>query len=173
MRLLTDEDVRTLLSPAVAVAAMERAFRLQAAGDLAAPPRSSIASEGGRLVLTVGGARDRHGATGFRAYHTAEGASAQLVAVFDGSSGELRGLVVGELLGPLRTAAINAVALRALARPHARVLGVLGSGRQAAAHARAALAVRPLTSVRVFSPDPRHRRAFAEALARETASVYG
>jgi len=168
MRLLTDDDVRALLSPAMAVAAMERAFRLQAQGALAAPPRSSIPSAGGRLVLTVGGAMDAHGATGFRAYHTAEDAAEQLVALFDGSTGELRAVVVGTLLGPLRTAAINAVAIRALARGDARVLGVLGSGRQAAAHARAALAVRPFTSVRVFSPDPAHRRAFAQALATES-----
>ena len=77
MKLLTDDDVRSLLSPGMALAAMERAFRLQAQGALAAPPRSSVPSAGGRLVLTVGGAMDAHGATGFRAYHTAEDAAEQ------------------------------------------------------------------------------------------------
>ncbi|MEJ2357702.1 MAG: GNAT family N-acetyltransferase [Deinococcales bacterium] len=168
MQLLTVDDVRTLLPPRVAAEAMEHAFRLKAGGRLAAPPRTSVPSAGGRLVLTVGGALTPHGATGFRAYHTAPGATDQLVTVFDGSTGELRGVVVGRLLGALRTAAINAVAIRTLAREDARVLGVLGTGRQARAHARVALAVRPFEHVRVFSPDPAHRLAFAAELAADT-----
>lgn len=63
MQILTDRDVSDLLPPAAAVEAMERAFRLLARGSLVAPPRWSLASEGGRLVLTAGAAlgarRDR------------------------------------------------------------------------------------------------------------------
>lgn len=168
MRILTDHDVRTLLTPDRARAAMERAFRLRAEGALAAPPRFSVPSDGGRLVLTAGGAARGAGATGFRAYHTAPTAGEQLVAAFDGTSGELAGLVVGGLLGPLRTAAINAVAIGAMARVDARVLGILGTGQQATEHARAALAVHPFERVWVFSRDAARREAFARALAADT-----
>ncbi len=168
MRLLTDDDVRHLLTPATAAAVMAGALRLHAAGGLAAPPRWSVPSHGGRLVFTVGGATSEPGPVGFRAYHTAPDAGDQLVAVFDGDSGALRGLVAGTLLGAMRTAAINAVALEHMARRDASVLGVLGSGRQAHAHARAALAVRTFEQVLVFGRDPGRRRAFAASLAEDT-----
>jgi len=169
MRVLGDDDVRALLPPPAAMDAMRRAFALQAAGALDAPPRTSVASAGGRLVLTIGASSAHGGPAGFRAYHDGPGANEQLVVVFDGDSGALKGAVVGRALGNLRTAAINAVALDALARPDARVLGVLGSGSQAAGHARLALAARSFTRVLVYSPTAERRRAFAAALAAESA----
>lgn len=168
MRLLTDDDVRHLLTPATAAAVMAGALRLHAAGGLAAPPRWSVPSHGGRLVFTVGGATTEPGPVGFRAYHTAPDAGDQLVAVFDGDSGALRGLVVGSLLGTMRTAALNAVALDRMARAGATVLGVLGTGRQARQHVRAALAVRPFARVLVFGRDRDRCRAFVDALADDT-----
>lgn len=168
MKLLNDDDVRALLPPEVAMQAMRRAFALQAEGALDAPPRSSVASAGGRLVLTAGASASEGGPAGFRAYHTGPGADDQLVAVFDGSSGALKGVVAGRALGNLRTAAINAVALDALARTDAGVLGVLGSGRQAAGHARLALAARPFARVLVHSPTAAHREAFAASLRADT-----
>lgn len=90
------------------------------------------------------------------------------MAVFDGSTGELRGVVVGALLGPLRTAAVNAVAIRTMAPQDASVLGVLGAGRQAAAHVRAALTVRRFEEVRVHAPDAARREAFVRSLREDT-----
>lgn len=168
MRVLSDDDVRDLLPAEVALAAMERAFRLQAGGRLEAPPRTSVGGDAGRLVLTIGADTSPHGPAGFRAYHTAPAAEDQLVSVFDGTTGELVGVVVGHALGDLRTAAINALAVRAMARPDARVLGIVGSGRQAGGIARLTLAARPFAQVLVYSPRAEHRRAFARALESDT-----
>src|SRR5918999_723555 len=44
-------------------------------------------------------------------------------------------------------------------------LGLLGSGMQALAHARAVARVRDLRAVRVWSPTPAHRERAAELLA--------
>jgi ornithine cyclodeaminase/alanine dehydrogenase-like protein (mu-crystallin family) len=57
--------------------------------------------------------------------------------------------------------------VRALARPDASVLAVLGSGGQAWAHLAATAVVRRLKTVRVYSPDTGHRSAFAERARRE------
>ncbi len=67
---------------------------------------------------------------------------------------------------PLRVAATSAVGAKYLARPDAGVLGMLGSGEQAKAQLLAMTAVRPIKEVRVYSPNPAHRRAFAETMTR-------
>jgi alanine dehydrogenase len=59
------------------------------------------------------------------------------------------------------------VATRWLAREDARVVGVMGSGQMARGSLRAICAVRPIAEARVYSPNPEHRRTFAEAAARE------
>ena len=61
----------------------------------------------------------------------------------------------------IRTAAVSAVATRALARPDARELAVLGSGVQARAHLEAMAKVRPFERARVWSRTPDHAHAFA------------
>jgi ornithine cyclodeaminase len=65
-------------------------------------------------------------------------------------------------LTALRTAAVSAVGVDALAPPGAKVLALLGSGALARSHALALRAVRPLSQIRVWSRDPRNVRACAK-----------
>ena len=65
-----------------------------------------------------------------------------VVVLFDPDTGRASALVGGNLLTALRTAAASALALDLLARPDARVLGMVGAGHQAAFQLRAAARVR-------------------------------
>ena len=65
-----------------------------------------------------------------------------------------------------RVACTSALATRLLARSDASDLGLLGSSGQAWAHLVAVAAVRKLTRVRVYSPNPTNREHFA-ARARD------
>lgn len=168
MQILTDLDLTRLLTQAKIVSTMEQALEAHAAGSLIAPPRFSMDTPRGGLVFTAGAETERAQAVGFRVYDTYASASpdrTQLVAVYDSETGGLRGLVVGILLGALRTAAINAVAIKHMARPDAAVLAVLGSGFQARRQVEAALAVRPFEEIRVYSPTREHAEAFASELS--------
>jgi ornithine cyclodeaminase/alanine dehydrogenase-like protein (mu-crystallin family) len=65
----------------------------------------------------------------------------------------------GRLITEMRTAAVSAVATKALARADASVLAILGSGVQARSHLEALRLVRNFREVRVWSP--RNAKEFA------------
>jgi thiomorpholine-carboxylate dehydrogenase len=83
------------------------------------------------------------------------------------STGEPLAVMDGRLITEMRTAAVSAVALAALAPAAARSLGILGSGVQARSHLQVFRKVMPqLTDVRIWSRNP----ANAERLASESAA---
>jgi alanine dehydrogenase len=65
----------------------------------------------------------------------------------------------------LMTAAISAVGTKWMSRPDSRVLGLLGSGKQARNHLIAMKAIRNLKRATVFSPTRGHREQFAEEMS--------
>ncbi|MBS7708089.1 iminosuccinate reductase BhcD [Chelatococcus asaccharovorans] len=69
------------------------------------------------------------------------------VFLFDADTGKCRAVVGGNLLTALRTAAASAVSIKYLARPDARVLGMVGAGHQSTFQLRAALDQRPFEKV--------------------------
>lgn len=87
-----------------------------------------------------------------------------LVVLFDAHTGRPLAILDGESLTAGRTGAASGVATRWLARPEARVLAVLGSGRQAITQIRAVCAVRPIEEIRVWSPHFQGRVAEFAAL---------
>ncbi|HWP60036.1 MAG TPA: ornithine cyclodeaminase family protein [Candidatus Acidoferrales bacterium] len=91
-----------------------------------------------------------------------------MVFLFDMETCELLAIMDDHVPSVLRVAATSGVAMRALARPDAAVLGLLGSGEQARTQVLAALTVRPIRRVKVFSPTRAHREAFARAMAEKT-----
>jgi ornithine cyclodeaminase len=163
---LDDADVRRLLEPATAVAAVRDSLIAHHAGGLIAPARLLAGLGGGDLVFTAG--RLKGTGYGFRAYDTMPTTgSDQITVVYEESSGRLAGAITGDYLGAARTGAIGAVAVDVLARPDAGILALIGSGTQAWTQAWAIRAVRPLREVRVYSRDPGRRSAFAQRAADE------
>lgn len=69
------------------------------------------------------------------------------IFLFDADTGRRRAVVGGNLLTALRTAAASAVSIKYLARPDAKVLGMIGAGHQSTFQLRAALDQRPFEKV--------------------------
>nr|WP_042190651.1 ornithine cyclodeaminase family protein [Kibdelosporangium sp. MJ126-NF4]CEL19492.1 Ornithine cyclodeaminase [Kibdelosporangium sp. MJ126-NF4]CTQ94709.1 Ornithine cyclodeaminase (EC 4.3.1.12) [Kibdelosporangium sp. MJ126-NF4] len=82
------------------------------------------------------------------------------VMLFDGVTGEPLALMNASAVTEIRTAAVSALATRALARENAESLAIIGAGVQAEAHLRALPLVREIKHARVFSP--RSAAAFVE-----------
>jgi ornithine cyclodeaminase/alanine dehydrogenase-like protein (mu-crystallin family) len=161
VQLLTDDDIRRLLDAPTAVTWMRSALLGAHAGSLVTPARVQAELGSGRLVFTTGALEDEW--FGYRSYDTfPTSPGEQLVVVHDWQSGRLRGLAVGNELGPRRVGAIGGVAAGELANPDARTLGLIGTGVQAWNQLWAISAVRDLADVRVFSRDPDRRVAFAD-----------
>lgn len=92
-----------------------------------------------------------------------------LVIAAKASTGEIQAVFDGKSITALRTAAASAVAVRRFAPPEASILGILGTGPQAIAHARMIAAVRPITQVLVASVSG--NRARAESVAADIAEA--
>jgi ornithine cyclodeaminase/alanine dehydrogenase len=91
-----------------------------------------------------------------------------VIVLIEQETGEIAGFLDANLITARRTAATSAVAVDLLAKSNPDVLGLLGSGTEAQSHLRALARVRPLKKVKVFSPSPERREAFA---ARFTADL--
>jgi len=85
-----------------------------------------------------------------------------IVLLMDPDSGVPQAVMDASEITAIRTAAVTGVATRALAREDAADLAILGSGVQARTHLEAMLLAREIDRVRVFSPSPARREAFAE-----------
>lgn len=167
--ILKDEDLQGYASMGFAIDAVERALAARARGEGVSPPRHHVAFPGhGELVFTVGGVLGDMPLAGFRVYDSFEGSEhTQIVAVWSADDARLKGLVLGERLGAIRTGAIGGAAIRHMSSPDARVVGVVGSGLQARTQLAAAVAVRNIDLALVYSRDEAHRTAFAEEMQRD------
>jgi ornithine cyclodeaminase/alanine dehydrogenase-like protein (mu-crystallin family) len=83
------------------------------------------------------------------------------IQLFRSTTGEPIATMDGRLITELRTAAVSAAAAKALARPGAHVLAILGTGVQARAHVQAMRLVRSFDEIRVWGRTPERVRQFA------------
>ncbi len=90
-----------------------------------------------------------------------------LVLLFSLETGELLAIMPDGIIQRLRVGASSALAADRLARRGAARLGLIGAGNQAEAQLHGLALVRQLTSVRVYSPTPERRAAFAERVGLE------
>lgn len=88
-----------------------------------------------------------------------------LVTLFDGQTGRPTAILNAAAVTEVRTAAVSAVATRALAGPRPRVLAILGAGTQARAHLRALALDGQFEQVRLYSPRPDRARELAGTAA--------
>jgi ornithine cyclodeaminase/alanine dehydrogenase-like protein (mu-crystallin family) len=84
-----------------------------------------------------------------------------LVLLFSTHNGEPLAIFPDGVVQHMRVGATNGLGIKYMAREDARTVGILGSGWQAETQLSAACAVRPIESIRCFSPNRERREAFA------------
>ncbi|GJQ12136.1 hypothetical protein GpartN1_g3927.t1 [Galdieria partita] len=167
---LDDEDVDNLLDICTAVELVENAISAKASGNLVCPPRFRLETSSGDLVFTSGAVIHRSvDVLGFRVYSTVPTPTngvTQETTIYDGKTGIIKGIILGSKLGAMRTGAIGGVAIKHMSKEGRCEVGVLGSGVQAETQLRACIAVRDVSKVKVFSPNPNHRSSFVHKFRR-------
>src|SRR3954463_11132250 len=189
--LLSEKDVRAVLSMDDLIAAMETALDRFSSGGGRQPLRN---------IIDVGG----HGFYGVMPAYVSGPAAlgTKLVSVYHGNAerglpshlativlhdpdtGGLLAILDGRYITEARTAAVSAASAKHLAREDARVLAVLGSGVQARSHIDALARVRQFDEVRVWGRHegrvrallqdvPAHVRAKLVASSTPDAAAHG
>ncbi|HEY7149523.1 MAG TPA: ornithine cyclodeaminase family protein [Gaiellaceae bacterium] len=169
MLVLTRAEVRKLLDLDLLLDALERAFVELSAGRASVPPRIAATTERGLLAAMPGyadGVLETKLVSVFAENRDLPTHQAT-ISLFDEESGRPLALMDGTEITAVRTGAASAVSTRALARPDAHVLAVLGAGVQGRSHITAARRVRDFEEIRVASRSREH----AEALADEAGGV--
>ena len=157
-----EELCQQLVSRADAFAAVEQVFAAMARGDARNFPvvreaighaealfgfKSGFDKAGMALGLKAGGFWPGNADQGLTNHQST-------VFLFDPDTGRLKALVAGNYLTAVRTAASSSVSIRHLARPDAKVLGMVGAGHQAQFQLRAAAEQRAFEKVVAWNPHP-------------------
>lgn len=91
-----------------------------------------------------------------------------MVELLRRATGEPLAVMDGRLITEMRTAAVSAVALDALAGPNVTSLGIFGAGVQARAHLEALRMVRPeLADIRIWSRNPQNSEKIAQGFSHD------
>lgn len=192
MRIIDSETVREVLDMPTCIDLMEAAYQDQATGAGTSHPRQRYKVNGidgapDYLANMIAGALPRLGVAALRydsmlvterivggmrrrEYHYPQGRSWGFVFLFSLKTGEPLACIQDFDLSPLRVGGTTGAAVRALAGPDASVVALFGSGKEARRNLEAICAVRPIKTVRVYSPNRDHREHFASEM-RQSLNV--
>ncbi len=163
--LLTEADVRELLSMRVALDAVEESLVLQGKGEVSVEPRRRMKLPDQGLLHYMAACDRAHGYFGMKIYTSVRGAVRFVVPLYRSSTGEMAALIEADALGQIRTGAASGVATKYLANADARTAGIIGTGYQARTQLEAVAAVRPLERVRAYGRSPERRAQFCREMS--------
>jgi alanine dehydrogenase len=163
--LLTEEDVRQLLTMEMALEAVEDGLRKLALDEAMNVPRARTQTDHAMLHVMSASAKSL-GVAGYKAYTTSRKGAFFQVAIFDGKTGVLQALMQADYLGQMRTGAASGVATQYMARMDASEVGLFGAGKQARTQLIAVCKVRKIRRVQVYSLNEERRRLFADEMSR-------
>lgn len=167
MKLLSEADLRRLLTPELAVESSARAFVALSRGEIVVPVRSEIARPDGRGVIFAMPGLLPGRVFGLKMIATHGEASVAMVLLFDAETLVPLGLLSADHLTDWRTGGGIAAATRLLARADSRVHVVFGAGRLAGPCARLVAAVRPIARTVIVGRTPARAEALVAALRAE------
>ncbi len=163
---LPQRDVVDLLDPAALIDRLADGFAALADGRMNVPARNLVPTgHGAVLAMPAWGPGLPVGVKLVSVYHgnTAIGLPSHIAVIYlaDAETGVPIAIMDGTHITTMRTAAAAALSTRLAAREDAQVLTIIGGGVQARAHLDFITRVRPISDIRVYSPNVRNASAIA------------
>lgn len=158
---LSEADVRKILTMPLAMEAVEQAFRRLADGSAVLHSRQRLHIPGQSYLHYMAAGDSTGGYMGLKIYTSSRQGLRFLIPLFRVKSGDLLALVEGDYLGQMRTGAATGVATKFLANPNARIVGIIGTGSQARTQLEAIAVARKIDRVSAFGRDAQRREQFA------------
>jgi alanine dehydrogenase len=160
---LSEGDVEGLIDMKQVVSSVEEAVRRQGTGEASNFMRTR--SRGKASVLNVMHANLSYlERGGLKAYMSSKAGTRFVLILFDTTNSQPLAVMGADVLGRFRTGAASGVATKYLFGKRSATLAIFGSGKQALTQVLALREVMSLEEVRVWSPTPEHRGAFAKKL---------
>jgi ornithine cyclodeaminase/alanine dehydrogenase-like protein (mu-crystallin family) len=183
---LKNEQIEGLVPMAEEIDAIEQAFRELGEGTAMNAPRARLRvpwkEEGGQyyfnnimglvpgmksMALRIDSSFSKEVEVAGQKRRVYPGDFVGLVMLFDMDTCELLSIMDDHVISALRVGATSGVAMKYLARKDAKIMGLLGSGEQARTQLTAALGVRPLKKIKVYSPTRENRKRFAHEMSEK------
>src|SRR6266851_10125824 len=163
--ILREEDVRRLLTMPDTMAVLEQAFGAMADGCVVNLPRNRIMLANGVLNI-LAAAAPTLGILGYKTYTAFREGVRFVVMLFSAQDGQLLAIIEADWLGCMRTGGASGVATKYLARPDAKIVGLIGAGNQAITQLMGVCAVRQISGVYVYGRRPRECAIFCDEMTR-------
>lgn len=197
MRILSNDDIQQVLTTQECMESLETAYRELTRGEAMNRPRNHTyfpiedprhpgfrfrfkSQEGGNVSSGVWALRITSDIAGVETLPSGVqrrrlipaapgGRYVGLVTLYSMTTLEPLAIMHDSFIQKMRVGATSAIGIRELSNKGVRVAGMFGSGWQAGAHLEYLLMVRPeIEEVRVYSPTPEHRTAFAKEWSERT-----
>jgi alanine dehydrogenase len=159
---LKEPDVEKLATVAMAIEAVETAFKLQGEQNVDNAPRRRCRTGQG-LLHVMSASLPTLGYAGLKSYTSVAGINRFTVLLYKGD-GQLAALIEANKLGQLRTGAASAIATKHMARQESSRLGIFGTGFQARSQVQAICSVRSIKTIVAYSRDPEKREKFCKEM---------
>jgi alanine dehydrogenase len=160
--LLTEADVRAILTMPLALELVETSFGRLGAGAAVSHSRRRLHIPGKTILNYMAASDATGGYLGLKIYSIARGAARFVVPLFRAATGEFVALIEADYLGQMRTGAASGVATRVMAPEDAHTACIIGTGLQARTQIEAVSQARKLERIRAFGRDAQRRERFAK-----------
>jgi len=161
---ITESEVVQLIDLKEAIGALEVALREEARGEARNMTKTLL--QYGKNNLHAIGAK-LGSLVGTKTWTHTQGGTCPLLLLWSAEDGSLVAVIEAFALGNLRTGGISGVAADWMAKKDARVMGIVGAGKQALAQVGTMLAVRPIGRLQIHSPRRESREEFAAKVREE------
>jgi alanine dehydrogenase len=169
---INEAEVRSVLTMAMALEAVEDSLRKQARGEVVVQPRRRFELPKG-FYHYMAAADYADGYVAEKQYTYVAGKIRFLVLLYEMATGDLVAQIEADYMGQLRTGAASGVATKFMARRDARVAAIIGTGGQARTQLEAIAGVRKLEMARAYGRDVARREKFCSDMAeRLSIPVY-